>query len=300
MMETGTDDQIQTKEEGWGGLADKKAVSPVLLGFLSLPLLFLFYQGMGAVLMLMAGIHSPADHVDLTRLIQGASQVLFLGLPVLLLVLLQTSKIADYTFFTKSLSLKEVLLIPFSIITIQPVIQWIAWNERQIPWPAPMLEFRDQMESLLKTMVSAESLPELGLVLLVVAVIPAVIEEFYFRGYLLRNFSRGFGGVTSVLLTGVLFGLFHFNPFQLTGLFLLGVYFSFIVWWTRSIWAGIIAHFVNNGLAVTVVYLAGTGSLDVPLDDPEYQLPWQSVILSVILFSGCVWMLVRPSESEKH
>lgn len=300
MMETGTDNPIHATNGGWGGLADRKSVSPVLLGFLSLPLLFLFYQGMGALLMLLAGVDSPANHVDLTRLIQGISQLLFLGLPVLLLVLLQTKKLADYTFFTKSLSLKQAFIIPVSVITIQPVIQWIAWNERQIPWPAPMIEFRDQMETLLKTMVSAESLPELGAVLIVVAVIPAFIEEFYFRGYLLRNFSRGFGGVTSVLLTGVLFGLFHFNPFQLTGLFLLGVYFSFIVWWTRSIWAGIIAHFVNNGLAVTVVFLAGSGALDVPLDNPDYQLPWQSVILSVILFSGCVWMLVRESESEKQ
>ncbi|NUQ81703.1 MAG: CPBP family intramembrane metalloprotease [Bacteroidetes bacterium] len=297
-MENETVTRAQVPAEEWGGLADQKKVSPVLLGFLSLPLIFLFYQGMGAILMLMAGIQSPADHVNLTRLIQGASQVFFLGIPVLLLILLQTRRLADYTFLNGPLSLKQVILIPFSVITIQPCIQWIAYMERQIPWPSAMTDFRDQMESLLKTMVTADSLPEFGLVLIVVAVIPAFIEEFYFRGYLLRNFSRGYSGLTPVLLTGVLFGLFHFNPFQLTGLFLLGVYFSFIVWWTRSLWAGILAHFVNNGLAVTMVFLAGNGSLDIPLDDPDYQLPWQSVVFSVILFSGCVWMLVRQPKSD--
>ncbi|MCA0445967.1 MAG: CPBP family intramembrane metalloprotease [Bacteroidetes bacterium] len=280
-------DQVKTErpEIQLDGQAEIKKISPILLAWVSLPVIFMIYQGFGAVLVFFLGSPDLSTAVNGTRISQGLAQLFFLILPVYLLVRLHTRQVAGYTFFsTAGMPFSAWFLIPVSVLAIQPLIQSIGYAERQIPWPDQMIAFRDQMEEMMKILVQADGLPELLLIVIVVSVIPAFAEEFYFRGYLLRNFSRQHKPVVTVILTGSLFGLFHFNPFQITGLILLGIYFSFLVWYFQSLWAGIIAHFTNNFLAVMVYYISSQIDLGVPLDDPDYAFPFSAVLVSLVLF----------------
>jgi CAAX amino terminal protease family. len=91
-----------------------------------------------------------------------------------------------------------------------------------------------------------------GIVFLAIA--PAFSEEILMRGVVLnaaiqkRNFSY------AIVITAAMFSLMHGNAFQTVHQFLLGMVLAYVVIVSRSLWAGIILHFFNNFISLTVDY----------------------------------------------
>ncbi len=86
------------------------------------------------------------------------------------------------------------------------------------------------------------------------AVLPAILEEMVFRGYVLQAFRR-YGDKLAVIVTALLFGLIHGNVLQLPFAFLLGLVFGWMVVQTGSIWPAVILHFGNNAMSVLLDYV---------------------------------------------
>jgi uncharacterized protein len=96
---------------------------------------------------------------------------------------------------------------------------------------------------------------ELLLSILVVGLVPAVCEEVLNRGVLQSAFEK-FGKAASVFMVSILFTLFHFSLEKLMGVFFLSLVISYIVYLTNSIFAGMLAHFINNSAAMAMSYAA--------------------------------------------
>ena len=285
----------ELKFDGW---AEKRNLSPSVLAFLSLPVIFILYQGLGVSLLLVYEMIFPGNQITAMRFSQILSQFIFLLIPIYFATRLHTSDVKNYVFLNKPNLGIGWLLIPASVIVFQPIMQFLSGIERMIPWPDQFLAVRDQLEALLKTMVNADSILELIVVIIMAAVTPAICEEFYFRGYFLRNMSRRFSGKTAVIISGLIFGLFHFNPFQLTGLILMGIYFSFLAWHYQSLWASMIAHFTNNALVVIAYYISKEQMIDVNLDDPNLQIPMNMVLISSILFIVLILIILNSKKAD--
>jgi len=93
----------------------------------------------------------------------------------------------------------------------------------------------------------------LWLVWLVIGVTPALCEELFFRGLVLSGLRR-LGLWPALLGCALLFGLAHSSVYRLIPTFFIGLMLSWLVWRTGSIWTGILAHALNNGIAATLVY----------------------------------------------
>ncbi len=74
-----------------------------------------------------------------------------------------------------------------------------------------------------------------------------------FRGVILNAYNK-LGYRKSIIITGVLFGLFHFTILNFVGPAILGIIFGIMVYKTNSLYSSIIAHTVNNGIALTIGY----------------------------------------------
>lgn len=109
----------------------------------------------------------------------------------------------------------------------------------------------------------------LALNLLIMAVMPAILEEFFFRGYVLQAL-RPYGDTFAVVVSALLFGLMHGNLTQLPFAFLLGLIFGFFAVRLGNIWVCCVIHFLNNAVAV----LLGD-FLPYYVTDPM----WQNVIV---------------------
>jgi len=99
-----------------------------------------------------------------------------------------------------------------------------------------------------------QNLEEVILSIVVIAVAPALCEEILHRGILLKAYEYR-GTMKAVVISGIMFGFFHFDITNLLGPIFLGVLFGYYVVRTNSIFAGTIAHFMNNFLATVLQYL---------------------------------------------
>ena len=95
------------------------------------------------------------------------------------------------------------------------------------------------------------------LVIVTVAVVPALSEEILFRGLVQTDLERIMGGWKSAVIAGVIFGLYHVNPFSLVPIVAIGVVFGLIVHRSGTIVLAMAAHFMNN-------LLATRGAVDEP------------------------------------
>lgn len=79
--------------------------------------------------------------------------------------------------------------------------------------------------------------------------LPAFFEELLLRGLVQSEYEK-YGVTIGVLLTALLFALFHTNPVQIPALFVAGVCYGVLTLLFGSIWPAIAAHAINNGIAV--------------------------------------------------
>lgn len=100
-------------------------------------------------------------------------------------------------------------------------------------------------------------------VLLVVAVLPAIFEEIFFRGLLLDG-CKVFGEVGAVLVCGALFALYHQNPAQTIYQFCCGAAFALVALKSGSILPTVVSHFANNA-AIVLLTKFGINSFTRPV-----------------------------------
>lgn len=91
--------------------------------------------------------------------------------------------------------------------------------------------------------------------LILMAVIPAISEEFVFRGVLFHTYRKS-SVLYGIVISGVVFGLMHLNFNQFSYAFVLGIVFALVIEATGSIYAVMIAHFVINGNSVVMMELS--------------------------------------------
>ncbi len=81
--------------------------------------------------------------------------------------------------------------------------------------------------------------------IIAVAIVPAVCEEFLFRGIILTEYERN-GIPLAIVMSSLTFGLIHFNPVRLPIYFYYGIVLSLVLYVTRSLIASTIVHMANN------------------------------------------------------
>lgn len=140
-------------------------------------------------------------------------------------------------------------------------------------------------------MVTIHGWKEALLVLAVVALLPAIVEEITFRGLILRGLELSTNRVAVCLLTGFLFSFFHMNIYILFPITLVGALLAYVVLVTDSIFAGVIIHFCLNGANILLANLA-----------PEnFSLPWYITAFSFILLYPAMRLLKAPdTQSAKE
>jgi len=167
-----------------------------------------------------------------------AGQLIIL-LPVLLFVLIKRVPIKEW--------------IPFRRIGIPTIFMTILFTLLLLPLVSclNLLSLFFVTNHLVNTQQGLQE-NSFWLNLLVLALIPAVLEEFTFRGIFYRAY-REKGVLMAAIGCGVTFGLMHMNFNQFFYALVLGIAFCLLLEATGSIYATITAHFVLNGWSVVMM-----------------------------------------------
>ena len=102
---------------------------------------------------------------------------------------------------------------------------------------------------------------------LVIAVMAPVLEEMMFRGVFYRNFRKSGRLLGSIVVSALIFGLYHRNLNQFFYTAYVGVMFSLIDEAADSIWPSIISHIIFNGYSVCLVYLISFSPVENTMAD---------------------------------
>lgn len=95
--------------------------------------------------------------------------------------------------------------------------------------------------------------------LIVIAVLPAVMEEALFRGLILGGAERDAGSLRAVFIVGFVFALFHGSAEQTIYQFICGCLFALLAVRSRSVLPSVLMHFLNNAL---ILIFSACGMLD--------------------------------------
>ncbi len=93
--------------------------------------------------------------------------------------------------------------------------------------------------------------------LVLIALMPAICEELFFRGFILTSFKhnkKSYKG--AIIASGILFGMMHMDFIRIIPTSILGMAFAYAVCKTNSIGVSMFMHFLNNGFAVVITHLS--------------------------------------------
>ncbi len=86
-----------------------------------------------------------------------------------------------------------------------------------------------------------------------IALTPAICEEILFRGFIFSSFSEKLSPKKAIVLSGIMFGIFHFEIQNLMLPIILGIVFAWMVYVSDSIFTSMIGHFVFNSIGVILM-----------------------------------------------
>lgn len=167
--------------------------------------------------------------------------ILFL-VPAMIYIIVTKSSIKE-TFRLNKLYLKDALMIILLAFICQPIMSFFS--------VLTGLFFNNNVGEIVTSMT--ENTPYIVLLLLV-AVMPAITEEVTMRGVVLSGYDKK-PTFLAALITGIMFGIFHLDFQQLLYAAVLGFILAYVVRITNSIFASMLMHFIINGTSVTLQYI---------------------------------------------
>ncbi|MGC4090956.1 MAG: CPBP family glutamic-type intramembrane protease [Polyangiaceae bacterium] len=133
-------------------------------------------------------------------------------------------------------ALLGAMLLPFGFAPLAEVFGELTQRFLKLGLPA---------ERLVLTLSRGTSTELFVLTVASVALLPALVEEAMFRGFVTASFQR-FSPLVKLLVPSLMFGVFHLEPAQVAGTSVLGVAFGLVRLYTSSIWPCMLSHFVYN------------------------------------------------------
>jgi membrane protease YdiL (CAAX protease family) len=161
-----------------------------------------------------------------------------------------------------------------------------------LPVPAT---FRDIFQTLMAEQIFVIAIISVG-------IIPAFTEELLFRGLILDGLKNNYSKRKAIIISALLFGIIHLNPWQFYSAFIIGLISAWICIETNSILLSIYIHFFNNALytiAVRYKDLIPVKGFNSNFTTPMISQPlWFDISGLAILIMGTL-MLIKGIEETK-
>ncbi|KPP98693.1 MAG: putative metal-dependent membrane protease [Bacteroidetes bacterium HLUCCA01] len=238
------------------------------------------------------------ENLDVMFISNSIGQILFLGLGTWLITRLSVRRSQRRAFLrmnTPHWSSRNAIYAFLIVLVAQPLIMVLAWINLQIPFSESYLNFEQAQLDMIENYLRSDHI--FLFTLFHVAIVPSVCEEILFRGYVLKNFEKSMLPVLAIILSGLLFGLYHIRLTQLIPLSVLGMLLAWMTIRTGSIWPAVSAHFANNASAVTLA----TYFPDLAFDEAmQGELPPAHFIIFSMFFTGLLVYLIHRLNTPKN
>ncbi|MFV0554948.1 MAG: lysostaphin resistance A-like protein [Mangrovibacterium sp.] len=218
----------------------------------------IFYGGQEGVSLLYAQQDfDDSNYISLLRFSQVVQSVFMFGVPSLLLAYLYGERAAQYLYLDGKARFQTWLYCLLVFVLALPIVSLSGLINEQVRLPQAwssietwMKTSEDFAQFVVQKMVDEPHAP-IWINYLVIAVVPALVEELLFRGALQRIFIKMSKNTHwGIWISAFIFSAIHMQFYGFLPRMLLGALFGYIVCYSGSLWVSIALHFINNSFAL--------------------------------------------------
>jgi uncharacterized protein len=199
------------------------------------------------------------EYTSMTQAANAVASIIGFGLPVLVVGYFTSGKLGVQLGFNPITNQKQIFIVVLLALTglllsgaLGDLTDKLTISSSIRNW-ATNLEA--QYKKALMAMTQMSSIWDLVFALLAIAVVPAIVEELYFRASLQKIIMDWSGKpFVAIVVTAILFSAFHFSYFGFLSRMSLGIVLGLIYYYTKTIWLPILMHFINNAIGVSALY----------------------------------------------
>ena len=233
------------------------------------------------------GTLANSNEINAFLFIQGLSSLGGFVLTSMMFAVLESGEFKHYLRIKNLPLVKMIVLAVASILVAQFFIEYLVELNQKIPLPSALSflnEYQKKAEEITNAMMNFKDIGHLIFVSIVVALIPAIGEEFFFRGLLLGDLLKGkiHPGI-AIPVTGLIFAVSHMEYDNTIAIWALGSFLGYLYYVSGSLWLPIAAHFTNNFLAVLMKYFFNLGMISE--DVANAKTPLYATIVSLLIFA---------------
>ena len=252
------------------------------------------------------------SNINTLKWIQLLQTIFLFLLPSLILAYLCAKAPWNWLLLDKKVDWTILLWAIGIMLVALPAINLTShWNQQMVlpSWLSGVEEWMKAKEAeaewLTKQFMSVTTVSGLLVNLLLMAVLPALSEEITFRGVLqqlltaphrLSPFASRLSPHLAIWLTAIIFSAIHMQFYGFVPRMLMGALFGYMMVWTGSLWVPMLMHFVNNGMAVLLYFIANRAHWDMDKVDAigAGNTLWLGIVSIVLTVVG-IYMFRRST-----
>lgn len=247
----------------------------------------------------LAALHPDSALLQNSKWMNALSIVVAFLLPAALFAYLAYPKPIDYVKLNRHFSAKYILFAVLLLFISIPASDWLQQASSLIPVPKSMADIEKQLGAYTNTLLGAKKVTSYLVSLLAICLVPAIVEELFFRGVLqqiLLTWSRRSPWL-AILIASIVFSLLHGHMAGFLSRTLLGFLLGLVFFVSGNLWLSILLHFINNALAVTLSFLHHSGRISTDFNSIQ-QPDFVGIICLLLSVVGMYYLFIirKPFE----
>jgi uncharacterized protein len=238
------------------------------------------------------------------KIIQGVNQVLGYFIPTLVVAYTLNRKPLQLIGYERGFKWSQAATVALIIIIALIVSGGLSYVTRIIPIPEVWrilftkleADYMKQVEAIITLNTPQDFITSL----VFMAVLPAICEETLFRGglqnFLTRSTKRPW---LSIIIVSLIFSAVHFSYYGFLSRFFLGIILGCLYHYSGRMWSNILLHFLNNALALTVLYVTKQDGKPISQTMNETESGWWG-LLALPLVIGLLILFKKISASSRE
>jgi len=236
------------------------------------------------------------NYPELIREMQFLQTLIVFLLPSIICAWLYSDNYKEYLHADQPIHLPVAVWAVISMIVAVPFLNLTYAFNQQMVFPEALKGLENWMkaseaeaEKITNLLLDTKNIPTIILNFLTVCVIAAICEEFMFRGLIQTLFGRIFRNPHVIIwAVAILFSAVHLQFYGFITRMLLGAWLGYLMYFTKTIWIPVLAHFTNNFLTVGTYYIFRNAPDEMQkVDAIGSGSTWWLAIASLALFIFC-------------
>jgi uncharacterized protein len=243
------------------------------------------------------------ENANLLRIMQFASTLIMMFLPAYFYAKICHKKPFVHLGMVKKPRVEQMVLVVLIMLACMPVIGALQEVIKFIPFSKETLAtFQKAEDDYFKQILIIGRMNNFGeyiLSIAMIALLPAIFEEVLFRGGMQNLLSRWTKmPILSICFTAAVFSLVHGSYIGFLPRFVLGFVLGWLFYRTDKLWLNILAHFVNNAVGVTAMYIMTKMGKPITPNTMEDGFPIMIGVAALAVVIGLLYAFDKVSKKD--